>query len=121
MLEGMPLARFQLAADPTNGVALVVNDQAVDGVRSVQFLAAPGEVPQLVVTQHAEASELVGEGVVHVQHGASNAREYLLEWLDALDGAELERQALDRQGWGSGGLGTEILDVLKELARSITE
>lgn len=116
MLMAMGLARFQLDLQP-GAQRIVVNDQEVADVVSVQVHAGAADVPHVVIVKRGEGT-IEGEGIVQVQPEVENAKAQVLAWLEALDGDQLERQALDQQGWGSGGLGNEILSVLKQLAEA---
>lgn len=58
-----------------------------------------------------------GEGVVTVTGGPPpDARQAVLDFLDAVDPAHLEKMALERMGWGDQTLGAEMLRLLRGMA-----
>lgn len=113
----MEFARFTLDTDKPE---LTVNGERVPGVTAVRVEMGVGmAAPTVIVQQHARVDRIEGVGVVHVEvpsPAGSDARSAVLAWLQSLDPEELEREALDRQGWGSGGLAADILVVLGALA-----
>lgn len=110
------LASFQL--DPDGRV--YVNGEELAGVASVRVDRVAGMPhPVVTITHHADVAPITGQGVVWVpvaDTGPDPLAE-VLRWLGALDPEQLEQQALDRQGWGSGSLAAEVLAVLADLAR----
>lgn len=66
-------------------------------------------------TFEADGVTIVGEGVVQVT-GAPPADEagVILDFLRALDCEELERQALQRQGWDGQCLTAYVVEILVE-------
>lgn len=58
------------------------------------------------------------EGVVTAITGAPTADlgAQIAAWLDTIDPAEIEQAALNRQGWGSRSLTSDLLAVLRERA-----
>lgn len=117
MMLAMALARFQLITEGTE-LRLAVNGEPVAGLASVQLIAAPGKVAQLVVQQRGDVL-LEGEGVVHVQPEAVGARDLVLAWLDAIDPQQLERDALNTLGWGDETLPEAMVSMLRKLAEQL--
>lgn len=110
------LATVRLTADPA-GSRLEVNGEEVRA-KAAQVTIAAGEVPTVAVWQFAGEAVIEGQGIVQVMADGGSPKAALLEWLALLDPEELERQALDRQGWGSAGLAKDILQVIAELAEA---
>lgn len=55
-----------------------------------------------------------GEGVLTVTRAPDDQRQTVLELLDGLDAAEIEREAMNQQGWGSGPLAEQIIAIIRK-------
>lgn len=111
----MALAKFKI--DSALGSSRIeVNGKEVVGARSAQLTLAVGEVPVLDLQLYSEG-EVEGEGIVRVDSGV-DLREAIVGWLDDLDAAALEDEALSSSGgFGSSETtGESFLRVLKRWA-----
>lgn len=119
MLLRMPLARFRIDTDATTST-ITVNDEPVPGLIAFQLTHAQGsEVPVLTLVVRSVEGVTEGEGVVHVKPELEDVKAVLLSVLDAIDPAQLERDALDGLGFGDETLAEAIVKQVRALAEQL--
>lgn len=101
---------FRIALDAAGrGTVEVDGRDVTDQVGGLRFDAATGEVPRLTVQTYA-AGTIEGEAIVEVHQDRSDAADV----IRSLDAATVERQAINRSGWGTDSLTSLVLDIVAE-------
>lgn len=112
----MDYADFELNVDDPMKPRVVVNDEDVTAeVRRAAVDVRAGELPVLHLEMARPRGHVEGRGVVQVHHEPDV--ESVLEWLAAIDPAQLEREALNNAGMAGKKTGELFLDALRARAR----
>jgi hypothetical protein len=113
------LARFLIDTHPIHGLRSIIVNGAdwTDSVAGVQVTSQPGQPTTVDVRViGADMDRFEGEGIVRA-HDDSDDRQAIIDFLDAIDPDELDRQVLASFGFGDGGSPiVRCIQVLREAA-----
>lgn len=115
----MALAQFKVTAAPGSSKVEVNGEDVSARVQTVQFVHGAGpEVPTLILHEFV-AGSIEGEGVVQVvPPEQAAARDELVNLIDKLDPAEVERAALNDMGWGDdSSVAQAVFEYVKKALR----
>lgn len=104
------MAAFRIEATAGALPVLVLDGQRIAGVHALAFDATPGELPKVTVQIVGEGT-IEGEAVVVVEKDDRGA---VLDLLDGLDPAEVDRVTLANLGFGDGSGTPKILAYIRE-------
>lgn len=111
----MEPARFAITATPLGGTITVNGEDVTDLVGIAELRVADGQ-PTVLTLHHAAEGVIEGEGIVHIVDGPADDGEIICAFLDGIDPAQLDNDALNNADV-STNLTAALLETLKRYAR----
>lgn len=115
----MGLANFNIDLDASGRASKIeINGTDVAQSHRVASVAVQGrtnELPRVYLELSAEG-HIEGEGIVEVRLPAEDDRSSIVDFLSSIDPEALEKEALDRVGFGDSSATPIMLQILAEWA-----